>query len=136
MIKARWNIFKGLQAWRAAKYDKCVSLLYAGIAELDSTGRAVSPGLRLKLLMACAITGNSGAALSQLDAIEVAILGNNTLSDHDKNYLFLVVEAACQRLRLPTSRQTAIASRTEYRVTNRLLETYPIGLLLPDSSEG
>lgn len=133
MIKARWNIFKGLRAWRAAKYDKCVSLLYAGIAELDLTGRAVSPGLRLKLLMPCAITGNSGAARRQLDAIEFAILGNNKLSDHDKNYLFLVVEAACQRLGLPIPRQTAKSNRTEYRVTNRLLEKYPIGLLLPDN---
>jgi len=66
----------------------------------------------------------------------VAILQNDKLSDHDKNYLFVVVEAACQRLRLPISPRTIMARRTEYRVSNRLLEKYPLGLLLPDSSEG
>lgn len=136
MIRARWNIFRGLGAWQSANYQECVTRLYAGVAELELAGRPVSPRVRLKLLMASALTGNSDVALSQLSAIEAAILHDNTKSDHDKNYLLLVVEVACQRLSLPVPEGAALASRTAYpRVTNHLIETYPIQLLLPERRE-
>ena len=136
MIRARWNIFRGLRAWRSANYKKCVTRLYAGVAERELAGRPVSPSVRLKLLMASALTGNSNIGRSQLDAIEAAILHDDTKSDHDKNYLLLVVEAACQRLALPVPEGAAIATRTVYpRVTNRLIETYHIHLLLPERRE-
>jgi hypothetical protein len=136
MIRARWNIFRGLRAWRSANYRKCVARLYAGVAERELAGRLVSPSLRLKLLMASALTGNSDIARSQLIPIEAAILHDSTKSDHDKNYLLLVVEAACQRLALPVPEGAAMATRTVYpHVTNRLIETYPIHLLLPERRE-
>lgn len=136
MIRSRWNIFRGLRAWRAGDYGKCVTSLYAGITERELAGRPVSPSVRLKLLMASALTGNLDVARSQLCPIEAAILHDNTKSDHDKNYLLLVVEAACQRLALPVPEGATMASRTVYpRVTNRLIETYPIHLLLPERSE-
>lgn len=136
MIIASWNILRGLRAWRAANYGKCVTLLCAEVAKRDLARRPVSPHVWLKLLMASALTKNSDVAQSQLKAIEFAILGNDKLSDHDKNYLFLVVEVACHRLQLSVPSQAAKASRTRYRASNHLIETYPIGLLLPEHPEG
>ena len=136
MIRARWNIFRGLRAWRSANYQKCVTRLYAGVAERELAGRPVSPSVRLKLLMASALAGNSDIGRSQLDPIEAAILHDDTKSDHDKNYLLLVVEVACQRLALPVPEGAAMATRTVYpRVTNSLIETYPITLLLSERRE-
>lgn len=110
--------------------------LHAGVTERKNAGRPVSPRVRLKLLMASALTGNSDVARSQLQPIEAAILNDNSKSDHDKKYLLLVVEVACQRLALPVPESTALASRSAYPcVNNRLIETYPIHLLLPERIE-
>jgi hypothetical protein len=133
MIRARFEIFQGLRAWRAGNYERCVAKLYAGVAALESLGRSVSPSSRLKLLIASALAGEAEVARTQLNTVVGVILQDTTTSVHDKNYLMLVIEASCQRLDIPTPHEVTKASRTEYpRVSNRLIESYPIKLLVPE----
>lgn len=86
----------------------------------------------MKLLMACALSGNAKLAERHVAPLVEAILGSETISAHDKNYLFLVVEVSCQKLGIVVPPEAEAAKRTDYpRIANRLLRDYPIDLLVP-----
>ena len=83
--------------------------------------------------MASALTKEVGVAQTLLDGLVDDILSDPARSDHDKNYLLLVIEASCQRLGIPEPEAVVAASRVYYpRVSTELVEQYPIALLIPE----
>jgi len=83
--------------------------------------------------MASAMIGDKPAAQSVLESLVKDILAEKSRGDHDKNYLLLVVEASCQKLDIPLPSGVKAARRVVYpRVSNDLVETYPLNMLVPD----
>ena len=130
MLIARLNLFLGLFAWERANYARCASLLGRAAHTLDTKGVRFSARVRLKLLVACALSGNRTLAQRHADQVALLIAAQDNLRYDDKVYLSLLVSFACRKLELPVPLLAEIPKRIdELKVSSGLAAMFPPDLL-------
>jgi hypothetical protein len=133
LLIARLHLFLGLFAWERANYSRCACFLGRAAHTLDAKGVKFSARVRMKLLIACALSGNRALAQQHANQVALSITAQDNLRYDDKAFLSLLVNLACRKLELPVPLLAQVPKRIdELKVSTRLAEMFPPDLLRLD----
>lgn len=130
LLRARYAIFRGLRSWRSKKYLECAEQLHDATKRMKKLGRPLAPRVLLRLLIASAISSQKEIGASIANEAVQSLSDYREMRPKDRDYLFLLAEAACQALEVEQPFDTKIRRKNVYQgISESILNNYPLSLL-------